>query len=182
MKVLARIGGIPYIKRKGRPMRKSLIATLFAAVLAVPAFAQSLPSVAVPAEVEQLLRQYERAWAANDSAGLAALFAPDGFALPVGQPPARGHDSIRQAYGHGGGQPTTLRALDYRASGDLAYVVGAYGPAGQQRDFGKFVLVLRKVDGRWLIAADIENANARMGPPPRPAAGQARPAAPAAAG
>lgn len=154
----------------------SIFAPLFAAVLAVPALAQTLPSVNVPPEVDQLLRAYERAWAANDAAALAALFAPDGFALPSGQPPARGADSIRQAYSHGGGQPTTLRALDYRASSDLAYMVGAYGPAGQGRDFGKFVLVLRKVDGRWLIAADIENANARMGPPQRPAAKPAGPA------
>jgi len=151
-------------------MRKLLLAPLFAAFLALPAFAQALPSVSVPAEVDQLLRAYERAWAANDAGALAALFAPDGFALPSGQPPARGHGGIRRAYGHGGGQPTTLRALDYRACGDLAYVVGAYGPAGQEADFGKFVLVLRRLEGRWLIAADIENANQRLGPPQRPVA------------
>ncbi len=151
-------------------MRKMLLAPLFAAVLAMPASTQALPSVSVPAEIDQVLRAYERAWAANDAAALAALFAPDGFALPSGQPPARGKESIRKAYGHGGGQPTTLRALEYRASGDLAYLVGAYGPATQPGDVGKFVLVLRKVDGRWLIAADIENANGRMGPTQRPAA------------
>jgi ketosteroid isomerase-like protein len=159
-------------------MRKMLLAPLFAAMLAMPAFAQTPPQAAVPAEVEQLLRAYERAWVANDAAALAALFAPDGYALPSGQPPARGHESIRQAYGHGGGQPTTLRTLEYRSSGELAYVVGAYGPAQEQRDFGKFVLVLRKVDGRWLIAADIENANQRMGPPQRPTVKPAAPAAP----
>lgn len=151
-------------------MRKMLFAPLFATLIAVPALAQTLPSVSVPAEVDQLLRAYERAWAANDAQGLAALFAADGFALPSGQPPARGADAIRKAYSHGGGQPTSLRALEYRAAGELAYLVGAYGPAGQGRDFGKFVLVLRRIDGRWLIAADIENANQRMGPPPRPAA------------
>ena len=151
-------------------MRKMLLASLCAAMLALPAAAQHHPSVAVPAEVDQLLHAYERAWAANDAQALAALFAPDGFALPGGQPPARGHERIRTVYSHGGGQPTTLRALDYRASGELAYVVGAYGPADSGRDVGKFVLVLRKVDGRWLIAADIENANQRMGPPQRPPA------------
>jgi ketosteroid isomerase-like protein len=158
-------------------MRQLVLAPLLAAVLALPCLAQPLPSVSVPPEVDRLLRDYERAWAANDAGALAALFAPDGFALPGGQPPARGLDAIRKAYSHGGGMPTTLRALEYRASGELAYVVGAYGPAGQPGDFGKFVLVLRCVDGRWLIAADIENANQRMGPPQRPvpkaAAGQA---------
>lgn len=155
-------------------MRKLFLAPLLAGLLAFPALAQTMPSVPVPPEVDRLLRDYERAWAANDAGALAALFAPDGFALPSGQPPARGADSIRKAYSHGGGMPTTLRAIDHRASGELAYVVGAYGPAGQPGDFGKFVLVLRRVDGRWLIAADIENANQRMGAPrpaPKPAAG-----------
>lgn len=151
-------------------MCKMLLAPILVAMLAMPAHARTPPKVDVPAEVDQLLRAYERAWAANDAAALAALFAPDGFALPSEQPPARGQDSIRRVYSHGGGQPTSLRPLDYRASGDLAYVVGAYGPAEQARDFGKFVLVLRRMEGRWLIAADIENANQRVGPPPRPAA------------
>ncbi|MCA1857650.1 nuclear transport factor 2 family protein [Massilia oculi] len=151
-------------------MLKLFAIPLIAAVFAAPAIAQEPPSVTLPADVDQLLRAYERAWAANDAAGLAALFAPDGYALPSGQAPARGTDSIRRAYAGGGGQPTTLRALEYRVSGDLAYMVGAYGPAQSRQDFGKFVLVLRRVDGRWLIAADIENANQRMGPPQRPLA------------
>jgi len=151
-------------------MRAYLMAPVLAAVLSVgPAAGQSLPTVSVPPEVDRVLRDYEKAWAANDAKGLAALFADDGIALPSNQPPARGTDSIAKAYSGGGGMPTFLRVIDYRASGDLATVVGAYGPAGQTRDVGKFVLVLRKVDGRWLIAADIENANMRMGPAPGPA-------------
>ena len=152
-------------------MRAYLVMPVLAAVLgAGPAAAQSLPSVSVPPDVDRVLRDYEKAWAANDAKGLAALFAEDGIALPSNQPPARGKDSIARAYSGGGGMPTYLRVIDYRASGELATIVGAYGPAGQAGDVGKFVLVLRKVDGRWLIAADIENGNMRMGPPQRPAA------------
>ncbi|MBQ5945965.1 SgcJ/EcaC family oxidoreductase [Massilia sp. ST3] len=151
-------------------MRAYLIAPMLAAVLSLaPAMAQTLPSGDVPPDVERVLRDYEKAWAANDAKALAALFAEDGIALPSNQPPARGKERIAQAYAGGGAMPTFLRVIDYRASGDLATLVGAYGPAGQARDFGKFVLVLRRVDGRWLIAADIENANMRMGPPPGPA-------------
>jgi uncharacterized protein (TIGR02246 family) len=152
-------------------MRPSLFAPVLAAVLAIaPAAAQTLPSVSLPPEIDRVLRDYEKAWAANDAKAIAGLFAPDGIALPGNQPPARGADAITRAYAGGGAQPTFLRAIDYRSAGDLAYVVGAYGPAGQATDFGKFVLVLRRVDGRWMIAADIENANMRMGPQPRPAA------------
>ena len=151
-------------------MRSLLRASILCAALAAfPAAAQTLPSVSLPPELDRVLRDYEKAWATNDAKALSDLFTQDGMALPSGQPVARGTDAIRKAYGHGGGQPTFLRAIDYRVSGDLAYIVGAYGPAGQARDFGKFVLVLRRDGGRWLIAADIENTNMQMGPPPRPA-------------
>lgn len=156
-------------------MRTIVLAPLLAAVLALgPAAAQSLPSVALPPDIDRVLRDYEKAWAANDAKGIASLFAADGIALPGNQPPARGLDAITRAYAGGGAQPTYLRAIDYRTAGDLAYIVGAYGPAGQTTDFGKFVLVLRRVEGRWMIAADIENANMRMGPPPRPAPAAAK--------
>lgn len=152
-------------------MRPILFAPVLAAILAIgPAAAQSLPSVNLPPEIDRVLRDYEKAWATNDAKGIASLFAADGIALPSGQPPARGAEAISKAYAGGGAQPTFLRAIDYRTSGDLAYIVGAYGPAGQPNDFGKFVLVLRLVDGKWMIAADIENGNMRMGPQPRPPA------------
>jgi ketosteroid isomerase-like protein len=151
-------------------MRAFLLLPVMTAAMAVlPAAAQPPTSLPVPPEIERVLRDYEKAWGANDAQGLASLFVEDGMALPSGQPAAKGRDSIAKAYSGGGGMPTYLRVLDYRASGDMAYVVGGYGQAGQNKDFGKFVLVLRRVDGRWLIAADIENANMRMGPPQRPA-------------
>lgn len=145
------------------------IALMAAALIVVPARAQTPASMPVPADIDRVLRDYEKAWAANDAQALASLFAEDGMALPSGQPAAKGRDGIARAYSGGGGMPTYLRVLDYRQEGDLAYVVGGYGQAGQNKDFGKFVLVLRRVAGRWLIAADIENANMRMGPPQRPA-------------
>lgn len=150
-------------------MRSVFFAPVLAAIFTIaPAAAQTLPSVAVPPEIERVLRAYEKAWADNDAKAIASLFAPDGIALPGNQPPARGAEAITRAYSGGGGLPTYLRAIDYRSAGDLAYVVGAYGPAGQARDVGKFVLVLRRVDGRWMIAADIENDSMPMRPQPRP--------------
>ncbi|RJG15386.1 YybH family protein [Massilia cavernae] len=160
-------------------MKQLLLAPLFCAALAAaPCFAQTPPSVPLPADIDRVLKDYERAWSANDAPALTNLFLPDGMALPGGQPPARGAEQIRKAYSHGGAMPTYLRAIDYAVSGDMAYIAGGYGPVAAKEDMGKFVLVLRRVDGRWLIAADIENANMQMRPAPRPA----KAAAPAAQG
>ena len=132
-----------------------------------PAAPAGLPSVELPSALDRVLRDYERAWEAKDPAALAALFTEDGFVLSNGRAPVRGRDAIRGAYKDGGG-PLALRALAYSTEGALGYVIGAYAPVRGQEDAGKFVLVLRRgKDGRWLIAADMDNSNrSRSGPPP----------------
>ncbi|WP_284615396.1 YybH family protein [Aquabacterium humicola] len=141
-----------------------------APVIAQPA---ALPTVAVPPEIESVLRAYERAWAANDANALARLFTADGMALPNGSPPAKGPAAITDAYSKAAGSPLALRAIDFHQTQDLATIVGGFAPAANQPDVGKFVLVLRRGgDGQWRIAADIDNMNARPQRPPLPQPGR----------
>jgi ketosteroid isomerase-like protein len=138
------------------------------ALSAQPAPAAALPSVTLPPELDRVLRDYERAWQARDAAGLAALFAEDGFVLSNGRPPVRGRAAIREAYATGGG-PLALRALAYSTEGKVGYIIGAFGGKPGGPDSGKFVLALRRGDdGRWLIAADMDNGNQRDRPGPGP--------------
>jgi ketosteroid isomerase-like protein len=125
-----------------------------------------LPSVTLPPELDRVLRDYEQAWQARDPAGLAALFAEDGFVLASSRPPVRGREAIRAAYAAAGG-PLALRALAYATEGKLGYIIGAFGREKGGEDSGKFVLALRRGDdGRWLIAADMDNSSRRPSPPP----------------
>src|SRR6476661_2977126 len=65
--------------------------------------APALPSVTLPADVDRVLRDYEKAWKAGDPAALAAIFAEDGFVLQGGRAPVRGRAAIQAAYtGQGG--------------------------------------------------------------------------------
>ena len=140
------------------------------AVPATPTPAAALPSVALPPELDRVLRDYERAWAARNSEALARLFTPDGFAMPNGAPALRGRAAIRGGgYGKSGG-PLVLRALAFGTEGSSGWIVGGYGQgavggygrSADTGDVGKFVLLLRRGDdGRWLIAADIDNSNSR---------------------
>lgn len=125
----------------------------------------AMPSVPLPPELDRVLRDYERAWQARDPAALAQLFAEDGFVLASGKPPVRGRAAIRAGYAQSGG-PLALRAFAHATEGPVGYIIGGYGASAGAPDDGKFVLALRRVDGRWLIAADIDNGNRR----PRPAA------------
>jgi len=134
---------------------------------AATASAQPLPTITLPPDVDRVLQDYARAWQANDTAALAGLFTPDGMALPSGKPPAQGAEAVRSAYAQGAGTPLLLRPIAFGASGELAYVIGNWGPSAEKADYGKFTLVLRRnAEGRWLIVSDMDNANA---PPRRPA-------------
>jgi ketosteroid isomerase-like protein len=129
--------------------------------------AAALPSVTLPPELDRVLRDYETAWRANDIPALVGLFTEDGFVLQPGRQPARGHAELTRTYTGQAGGKLNLRALAFASSGDLGYIIGAYGYGDAPGDQGKFTLTLRKVGGRWLIASDMDNGNQprRMGPP-----------------
>jgi uncharacterized protein (TIGR02246 family) len=132
----------------------------------------AVPSVALPPEIDRVLRDYERGWRSHDAAGLAALFAEDGFVLSNGRPPVRGRAAIAQAYAKAGGE-LNLRAIAYATDGSLGHVIGVYSHGAGQPETGKFVLALKRDGDRWRIAADMDNANQREprpAPPPSPAA------------
>jgi ketosteroid isomerase-like protein len=146
-------------------MRSSIL--VLAALLAAPLAAQQAttaadsPSITLPAELDRVLRDYEKGWQGKDAEGLSRLFIEDGFALQSGTTGARGRPAIAAAYAGAGGE-LKLRALGYSADAGTGYIIGAYRYGTAASDLGKFVLALRKgPDGKWLIAADIDNGNRR---------------------
>ena len=152
-----------------------LAALAFAAPMTVDAQGTpppTLPSITLPPEVDRVLRDYERNWAAGDEAALAAIFTEDGFVLQNGRPPIRGRDAIRQAYAEFDG-PLRLRAMGYAVGDLVGYIVGGYRYGDATEDAGKFVLALRRTPGGpWLIASDMDNFNTMprrpAAPPPAP--------------
>src|SRR5262249_60711163 len=123
--------------------------------------AAALPSVELPTALARVLTDYEAAWQAKDAAGLAALFAEDGFVLSSGAPPVRGRAEIQKRY-TGGGGPRSLRAVAFSTEGSIGYIVGGFARKKGEPDVGKFTLTLRKrPDGRWLIFSDMDNGNSR---------------------
>lgn len=134
-------------------------------LLAAPLAAQQAtnatdsPSITLPPELDRVLRDYEKGWSAKDPQALSRLFAEDGFALMSGTNGARGRPAIATIYASASGD-LKLRAIAWSASGDTGYIIGAYRYGTATADVGKFVLALHKGgDGKWLIAADIDNGN-----------------------
>jgi len=148
-----------------RPMCLS-IAIICATLKPTPAGAQApsgytpLPSITLPATLDRVLRDYERAWQTGDETVLAALFTPDGF-VPTRPGWVRGRAAIHATYESASGA-LRLRALAFAIADSVGYIVGAYGYGDRPDvpDTGKFLLALRRsAGGPWLIAADLDNSN-----------------------
>lgn len=138
------------------------------ALLAIPSSgvaqekaAWPLPVVALPAELDRVLRDYEVAWKAGDGAKLAKVFTDDGIILPAGKLPERGTAAIRASHTQPGGD-LQLVAFAWATGDTVGYIVGGYRYPTTTGPGGKYVVTLRKGrDGMWKIAADIENASGR---------------------
>ena len=124
------------------------------------ALPDSLHSITLPAEMDRVLRDYERAWQSKNTEELVKLFTVDGFVLQPRHGPARGKNNLMQAYRNSGGAPLYLRALSFSTSDSIGYIIGGYRASQLSSDIGKFILLLRKgPNEKWLIAADMDNSN-----------------------
>ena len=146
-----------------------MVIVVLAAALLQAGPSPAPPSVALPPELARVLTDYEKAWSARDAAGLARLFAEDGYVLPNGGPPVKGRAAIERKY-TGSGGPLALRAFAFAAEGQVGYILGGYAGRRGEPDDGKFTLTLRKnSDGRWMIVSDMDSSNRRWAPAPTPA-------------
>jgi ketosteroid isomerase-like protein len=118
--------------------------------------------VTLPPALDRVLRDYEAAWEAGDGTRLASLFTEDGFALNNGSLPIQGRSRIALMLNQPGGD-LQLRAFAWSAGDTVGYIVGGFRYPNSTGPGGKFLLALRKgQDGRWLIAADMDNNAAPM--------------------
>ncbi len=120
-------------------------------------------------EIDALNAQWVAAFKAKDYATIESLMAPDSLLLAPGNPPIQGAEAVVETWKAWGGLPNVkitfgAERVEAAASGDLAYDYGAYtfafdsdkGPFAEE---GKYIVVWKKIDGAWKVAADIFNNN-----------------------
>ena len=121
--------------------------------LSVPFLAgQFSDDVAISGIAEEWRIAYNR----GDAAGVASLYSEDGYYLSA-HILAHGREAIEAYWRRGiaaGGHVDFIKPLTVFASGELGYCAGTYQAtnAGVTVD-GRVLLVFRKIDGKWLIAA-----------------------------
>ncbi|ADR21318.1 hypothetical protein MATR_10530 [Marivirga tractuosa] len=136
-----------------------LIGLLHLSVALSNAAAQENPkAIDLPKELDRVLRDYETHWQNSDAAQLASLFTEDGYILRPNKPITKGRSNIEEAYQSAGGR-LVLEAYDYSIDGTTGYIIGGYKGQESLPAMGKYILTLRKEDGKWMITADMDNRN-----------------------
>jgi uncharacterized protein (TIGR02246 family) len=127
-------------------------------------------SGSVDPAVANVADAFASAMNAGDAAAAAAVFAEDGVEMPPDRPAIRGRAAIERYYREIFAGPVKLSAFQLahregRVAGDVAYLTGdsrvTVAPPGAPpaEQSGKYVVVLKRIDGRWKVADAIHNAD-----------------------
>jgi uncharacterized protein (TIGR02246 family) len=108
------------------------------------------------AAIRQVSDDWIRFYNAGNAAKVSALYTEDGYYLSA-HILAHGRQAIQAYWERGikaGGHLDYIKPLTIYFTGDLAYCAGTYQAtnAGVTVD-GRILIVLRKVNGQWLMAA-----------------------------
>jgi len=108
------------------------------------------------AAIRQVSEDWIRFYNGGDAAKVAALYTDDGYYLSA-HILAHGSQAIEAYWERGikaSGHIDFIKPLTLYYTGDLAYCAGTYQAtnAGVTVD-GRILIVLRKVNGKWLMAA-----------------------------
>jgi uncharacterized protein (TIGR02246 family) len=139
----------------------TLIPTTVAAETPSPDLSRQASAPA--AEIARIADAYSSAILAGDARELAGLFAIDGSYLPPHQPAVKGRLAIQHHFEMFFKSPArmtgfSLSHFDTTVEGDVAYDVGTSEqrlrlPDGKTAsETSKYVAVLKRIQGRWLLA------------------------------
>jgi uncharacterized protein (TIGR02246 family) len=129
-------------------------------LLAAPAHAQTKKTM------QSLNEEWMSAFGKGDSYALAAMYAEDAYLLPAGADMVHGRQAIQSFW-----EETmrrlkdgSLAAVDVEPLGpDAAREIGTFSfktkAEPSEEVTGKYVVVWRKVKGKWKLATDIWNMN-----------------------
>jgi uncharacterized protein (TIGR02246 family) len=142
---------------------RSLIVASVLAVLAVGCSGGQAPrAFGKPDQdaINQLVQEFIKIYNAKDAQKLSLLFTGGGSVMPPNASAVRGTENVREYYVNRFAQGASDLALEPQTVtgvGTLAYAMGDYRltmapPHGEsKRDRGKFLFVLRSIDGKWAL-------------------------------
>lgn len=141
------------------PRRQLTLALSPAVLVALLAVSCAPPTAQESEGIAARSAEWVAAFEARDVDALVALYTDDARVLPPNAAAMQGADAVRGVFAEmiDAGLSGDLQSIETMEAGDLGYHVGTYslGIDGDEVDRGKFIEIWRKVDGVWLITADM---------------------------
>jgi ketosteroid isomerase-like protein len=105
--------------------------------------------------IRQAASDLETAFNAKDMDRILSLYTENSVFMPPNKPLLRGREPLRGFYNtllSAGARDLKLNVDDVAGHGPIAYESGSYSmQTGPNRDRGKFLFILRNMDGQWKI-------------------------------
>ncbi|UCG62482.1 MAG: SgcJ/EcaC family oxidoreductase [Candidatus Zixiibacteriota bacterium] len=149
--------------------RLLVIALVLSFITIACAQAPQVDTKAEAEKIQQVVEAWQEAVAARDIDACTSFYAPDGVEMLSNSPAAEGPEAIYQWYADWIFDTTITNSfhtdfIEVAASGDLAYERGTWQfvmetEDGPIEDYGKYVIVWKKIDGEWKALIDISNSD-----------------------
>lgn len=134
-------------------------------LLFLPLVSHAQEPLDVSEEIRAANESLMKAIKAQDVKTLVSLYTEDARVLPPNSPPLEGKESITTMWEvmfESSPMNMQLKTLSAEAFGTTAVEEGVYEvllPDGQAVDKGKYIVIWKKVDGKWLLHQDIFNTS-----------------------
>ncbi len=125
-------------------------------------------SAAAHTAIDSLNREFTTHLNMGHGDVVAGMYTDDAVVMAPNMPAATTRDAIKALFGEFTGMKAqlTLTAQSVSADGPMAVERGTYsvtmtppGAKAPMTDTGKYVVVWRQVDGKWMLAQDIWNSD-----------------------
>jgi len=145
--------------------RTTFQAVAIVLLLCLPLLGYSQKPVDVSDEIMAANESFMAALQTGDVEDIVSHYTDNARVMPPNMPLIEGKENIRgmwEATLSMGGMDLKVKTLTAEAFKKTAIEEGAYkvhAPDGQVVDDGKYIVIWKKVDGRWLLHQDIFNSN-----------------------
>ncbi|HZP11233.1 MAG TPA: DUF4440 domain-containing protein [Nevskiaceae bacterium] len=154
---------------------------LVAAATAIAGCKQPVDQAKVRGEIEAREKEFSATFAKGDYNGVAGMYSSSAQLFPPNAPTVSGHEGIVaawKAFVDSGAKGLELTTNEVEAADDHADEEGSYrviGADGSTADTGKYIVIWKRENEKWVLHRDIWNSNSP--PPPMAAAPASAPAA-----
>jgi uncharacterized protein (TIGR02246 family) len=141
-----------------------------AALFAIPLLLLTATAQArtLRSDIDAANQKFDTAYAAGDTATIARLYTEHATIFPPGSDMVSGREGIQKVWAgaiQSGMKITSLQTLSVEQYGDAAREIGRFSaeaPNAQKQMTkleGKYVVVWKRVKGKWMLDSDIWNLN-----------------------